>query len=173
MNRWIYFILVLFLIPVQTTWLNGIGLHSVKPDLVLLLIYFTGFYAAEITGLMAGLALGFVMDLFSGAPIGLHIATLAMMGLLSGLLGRFFLNATATLTMGIVFGLSVLNGILVFFFHQWVRGGVLFPEAFRWTILPEALYNAALGGIVFWIGFRRQTLKKHGANPALFSTLIR
>ena len=164
--------MLLLLVPVQTTWLHGIGLHSVKPDLALLLIYFTGFFAAEITGLMAGLVLGFVMDLFSGAPFGLHIATLAMMGLFSGLLGRFFLNTTATLTMGIVFGLSVLNGILAFFFHQWILGGIIFPDAFRWTILPEALYNAVMGGIVFWTGFRRLTLKKHGADPALFSTLI-
>jgi rod shape-determining protein MreD len=169
MNRWIYVIMVLLLVPVQTTWLNGIGLHDVKPDLALLLVYFTGFYTAEMNGLTAGLVVGALVDISSGAPFGLHIATLAMMGLLSGLLGRFFLNTTATLTMGMLFLLSVLNGILVFFFHEWVLGGIQFAEAFQWTILPEALYNTVAGGIVFWAGVSRLNIKNNGADPAPFS----
>lgn len=169
MNRWTYFIIALLLVPVQTTWLNGIALHSVKPDLVLLLVYFTGFYAGEMTGLTAGLMMGLGMDLVSGGPFGLHVATLAMMGLLSGLLGRFFLNTTVTLTMGMVFMLSVLYGILVFSFHQWVLGGIQFAEVFRWTLLPEALYNTVAGGIVFWAGVSRLNIKKNEADPAPFS----
>lgn len=168
MNRWIYFIMALLLVPLQTTWLNGISLHAVKPDLALLLVYFTGFYAAEMNGLTAGLVVGAAVDLFSGGPLGLKIATLAMMGLLSGLLGRFFLNTTTTLTMGMVFLLSVLNGILVFLFHQWVLGGIQFAEAFRWTILPEALYNTVAGGIVFWVGVSRLNIKKAWLDEAPF-----
>ncbi len=168
MNRWIYFIMALLLVPLQTTWLNEISLHAVKPDLALLLVYFTGFYAAEMNGLTAGLVVGAAVDLFSGGPFGLKIATLVMMGLLSGLLGRFFLNTTTTLTMGIVFVLSVLNGILVFLFHQWVLGGIQFAEAARWTILPEALYNTVAGGIVFWAGVSRLNIKKAWLDEAPF-----
>ncbi|MBI3811720.1 MAG: rod shape-determining protein MreD [Nitrospirae bacterium] len=172
MNRWTYGIIALLLVPVQTTWLNGIELHSVKPDLVLLLVYFTGFYAGEMSGLRAGLGMGLGTDLVSGGPFGLHIATLAMMGLVSGLLGRFFLNTTATLTMGMVFMLSILDGILVFFFHQWVLGGIQFADVFRWTLLPEALYNTATAGIVFWAGLGRLNIKKQGAGTASLSIPI-
>jgi len=168
MNRWTYVIMALLLVPVQTTWLTGIGLHSVKPNLVLLLIYFTGFYAAEMTGLAAGLGMGLVMDLLSGAPFGLHVATLAMAGLVSGLLGRFFLSTTVTLTMGMIFLLSVLNGILVFCFHEWVLGRIPLAEAFQWTILPEALYNTVVGGIVFWAGVSRMNIQKAGTEPTPF-----
>jgi rod shape-determining protein MreD len=172
MNRWTYVIIALLLVPVQTTWLNGISLHDVKPDLALLLVFFTGFYAAEMNGLTAGFGMGAIMDLSSGGPFGLNIATLAIAGLLSGLLGRFFLNTTTSLTMGMVFLLSVLNGILVFFFHQWVLGGIQFAEAFRWTILPEALYNTTVGGLVFWAGVRRLNIKKTWSDSATFSTPI-
>ena len=160
MNRWTYIIIVLLLVPVQTTWLNGISLHAVKPDLALLLVYFTGFYAGKMNGLLAGWGVGALMDLFSGGPFGLKIATLAVAGLLSGLPARFFLDMTATLTMGMIFLLSALNGILVFFFHQWALGGIEFAEVFRWTILPEALYNMVAGGIVFRAGVSRLSLKK-------------
>ncbi|MBI3994767.1 MAG: rod shape-determining protein MreD [Nitrospirae bacterium] len=168
MNRWIYFMIILLLVPVQTTWLHGISLHSVKPNLPLLLVYFTGFYAGEINGLAAGLATGMMLDFFSGGPLGLTTAVQAMVGLLSGLLGRFFLNITAILTMGIVFLLSIFSGMMVFFFHQWLLGGVVLMDAFRWTMLPEALYNTVAGGMLFWAGMARLNTVKHGTDPSPF-----
>jgi rod shape-determining protein MreD len=172
MNRWVYVILAVLLVPIQTTWLSAAGLHTVRPDLVLLFVYFTGFYAGEWAGILSGTALGLIMDFVSGGPMGLNIATEGIMGLLSGLLGRFFLNTTATLTMGMVLLLSVVNGIVVFSFHQWVMSGIPFIEVFRWIILPEALYNTLIGGIAFWAVVRRLDIKKPWADPASYSTSI-
>ncbi|HUK55682.1 MAG TPA: rod shape-determining protein MreD [Nitrospiria bacterium] len=160
MNRWIYAVLVLLLLPIQTTWLQAVGLHAVKPDLALLLIYFTGFYAGEMKGFMIGWLMGALMDLFSGGPFGLQIATKATVGLLSGLLGRFFLNATGALTMGLVLLLSLLSGLFGYFFHELVLGEIPFAEAFRWTLLPEALYNSLVGGLVFWVVVRRLNIRR-------------
>jgi rod shape-determining protein MreD len=170
MNRWSYFIIALMLVPLQTTWSSAISLQAVRPNLVLLFVYFTGFYAGEMNGLAAGLVMGLVMDFFSGGPPGLNISTEAAVGLLSGLLGRFFLNTTGTLTMGMVFILSVLYGIMVFSFHEWVLGGILFVEAFRWTILPEALYNTMVGGIVFWAVISRLNIKKAWSDSSTLTT---
>jgi rod shape-determining protein MreD len=168
MNRWFYAILVLLLIPVQTTWLQAIGMHAVKPDLALLLIYFTGFYAGELKGFMVGGFTGALMDFFSGGPFGLQIATKAAAGLLSGLLGRFFLNATGALTMGLVLLLSLVTGTFGYFFHELVVGEIPFTEAFRWTLLPEALYNSVLGGVVFWVVIRRLPIKKPWSEDVSF-----
>ncbi|MBI3609425.1 MAG: rod shape-determining protein MreD [Nitrospirae bacterium] len=163
MKRWVYFILVLALVPVQTTWAHGIRLHDVKPDLGLLLVYFIGFYAGELDGLVMGLAAGALLDLFSGGPWGLNLVTKAILGVLAGVLGRFFLNTTGIPTMGMIFALSVLSGILVHGFDQLMMGGIRFGEALRWTLLPEALYNAALGGILFWAGIGRLRSQKERA----------
>jgi rod shape-determining protein MreD len=172
MNRWIYALLILFLIPLQTTWLNGLSLNDIKPNLALLLIYFTGFYAGELNGMAAGLAAGALMDLLSGGPFGLNTVSLAIMGLASGLLGRFFIHTTATLTMALVFVLSLLSGILTFSFHQWLVGGILFFEVFRWTILPEALYNTVVGSLLFLAGIGRMKTQKTGSDPVPFSISI-
>ncbi|MBI3597021.1 MAG: rod shape-determining protein MreD [Nitrospirae bacterium] len=168
MNRWIYTLIVLLLIPVQTTWLQAVGMHAVKPDLALLLIYFTGFYAGEMKGFTIGWITGALMDFFSGGPFGLQIAMKATAGLLSGLLGRFFLNATGTLTMGLVLLLSLITGTIGYFFHQLVVGEIHFMEAFRWTLLPEALYNSVLGGVVFWVVIRRLPIKQPWSDDVSF-----
>jgi rod shape-determining protein MreD len=170
MNRWTYLIIALLLVPLQTTWSSALSLHTVRPNLVLLFVYFTGFYAGELNGLAAGLVMGFVMDLFSGGPPGMNISTEAAAGLLSGLLGRFFLNTTGTLTMAMVLLLSILYGIMIFSFHEWVLGGILFVDAFRWTILPEALYNTLVGGIVFWAVISRLDIKKAWSDPSILRT---
>jgi rod shape-determining protein MreD len=170
MNRWTYLIIALLLVPLQTTWSSAVSLHAVRPNLVLLFVYFTGYYAGELKGLTAGLAMGFVMDLFSGGPPGLSLSTEAAAGLLSGLLGRFFLNTTGALTMGMVLLLSIVYGIMVFSFHEWVLGGILFVDAFRWTILPEALYNTLIGGIVFWAVINRLDIKKSWSDSSTLTT---
>jgi rod shape-determining protein MreD len=168
MNRWTYTLIALLLIPVQTTWLSAVGMHAIRPDLVLLLIYFTGFYAGEMKGLMIGWIMGALMDFFSGGPFGLQIVTKATAGLLSGLLGRFFLNATGALTMGLVLMLSLITGVVGYLFHQLVVGEIHFLEAFRWTLLPEALYNSFWGGLVFWMVIRRLTIKKPWSEDVAF-----
>lgn len=168
MTRWIYALLILVLIPIQTSWVQVIGLHAVTPDLLFLLIYFTGFYAGEIKGFIVGWIVGALLDLFSGGPFGLQIATKATAGLLSGLLGRFFLNATGALTMGLVLLLSLLIGTLGYFFHELVVGEISFTEVFRWTLLPEALYNSLLGGAVFWLLIRRLPVKQPWSEDASF-----
>ena len=159
MKRWIYFSLIVLLIPIQTTWPNAISLHAVKPDLGILLVYFVGFYAGEMEGLMMGALAGALLDLFSGGPWGLHLFTKAILGVLSGLLGRFFLNITGAMTMGLVFFVSIVSGFLFYLIHQTALGGIGFGPVFRWIMLPEALYNAVVGGVLFWAGIGRLRLR--------------
>ena len=162
MIRW-SIIFFLFLIPIQTTWLHGISIASIRPDLGFLLVYFIGFYAGERKGLVAGLLTGTLWDLFSGGPPGLNLITKGLIGLLSGILGRWFLNVTGAATMCLILLLSIVSGIITYGIHQFAMGPIEFGQVFRWTILPEALYNAVIGGLFFWIGLRR--LQSETATP--------
>lgn len=130
--------------------LPGIGWDSHRPDLGLLFVFFVGFYGGELKGILLGLFVGGSMELFSGGPLGAQILTKALMGIFSGMLGRFFLHNTAALTIGLVFLLSLVSGLFIYFLHQMTLGGIRFGGVFRWTVLPEALYNSALGGFLFW-----------------------
>ena len=162
MTHW-FFLLCLFLIPIQTTWLQGLSVASIRPDLGFLLVYFVGFYAGERKGLIAGLLTGALWDLFSGGPPGLNLITKGLIGLLSGILGRWFLNVTGPVTMCLILLLSMVSGITTYGIHQFAMGPIELAQVFRWTILPEALYNAVMGGLFFWIGLRR--LQSETATP--------
>ena len=154
MIRWLA-LFFLFLIPIQTTWLHGFSVDGIRPNLGFLLVYFIGFYAGERKGLAAGLPTGALWDLFSGGPPGLNLITMGLIGLLSGMLGRLFLNITGPVTMCLILLLSLVSGFVTYGIHQFAMGPVELAEVFRWTILPEALYNAVLGGLFFMVGLRQ------------------
>lgn len=155
MKRWIVPIFLLFLVPVQTTWADALRLDTVKPDLGVLLVYFVGFFAGEFRGAAAGMIAGSLEDLFSAGPMGLNFVTKALVGTLSGVLGRFFLNVTAPVTTVLVFVLSLFSGMTLAFIHEIALEGVPLAEVLQWTILPEALYNGILGGILYWVWLGR------------------
>jgi len=52
-------------------------------------------------------------------------------------------------SMGILFGLSILSGFLIYLFLKFFEGEMAFGEVFRWIILPQALYDAAVGALLF------------------------
>ncbi|HEY4485812.1 MAG TPA: rod shape-determining protein MreD [Nitrospiria bacterium] len=155
MSRWIYLFLLVILVPLQTTSANSISLALVRPDLGLLLVYFIGFFKGEVAGFSTGLLAGILLDLFSAGPFGLQMASKALVGVSSGVLGRFFLIITAPLCMGLLFLVSLGSGLLLYLAHDLSLGGAHFLGVFRWTLLPESLYNAVLGGLLYGSGIIR------------------
>ncbi|MDC4224944.1 MAG: hypothetical protein MPW15_12125 [Candidatus Manganitrophus sp.] len=62
----------LLLIPVQTLLLEKIQIAGVKPDLALILVYCFSWAKGEIHGLLWGVALGGLIDLFSIGLLGVN-----------------------------------------------------------------------------------------------------
>jgi rod shape-determining protein MreD len=96
-----------------------------------------------------GLVIGFLMDLFSGGPLGPNVVSKTVLGWASGIVCRTLLNVNAFFTLGSVFCLSLLNGVLSFLLVLLITGGWGFWASVRWVILPEALYNALLATVLF------------------------
>jgi hypothetical protein len=84
----IYLILVLLLVPLQTTLLPHLSVWNVKPDLGLVAAALVGLFAGELEGLLVGLAIGWVLSLFSAGELWLSLLTNGGVGLLAGFLGR-------------------------------------------------------------------------------------
>lgn len=149
MRRASYIFILLLLIPVQTTVIDHLAIHGIKPDLGLIIVYGIGFGRGERDGVVMGVLIGMVMDLFSGGVMGANLLTKPIIGGLAGLLGRMVLNARVLFSMGILFGLSILSGFLIYLFLKFFEREMAFWEVFRWIILPQALYDAAVGAILF------------------------
>ena len=147
---WYSFILLLF-VPLQSILMASISLNGVQPDLGLILLYFIGLVYGEIDGILFGLIIGFLMDLFSGGPLGPNLVSQTLLGWASGMVGKTLLNVNAFFTLGSVFCLSLLSGLLSFLFVFLITGGWGFWASVRWVILPEALYDALLATVLFLV----------------------
>ena len=69
-----YFVLVLLLVPMQTTLLPHLSVWNIKPDLGLVAAALIGLFAGELEGLLVGLTIGWVLNLFSAGELWLSLA---------------------------------------------------------------------------------------------------
>ena len=70
-----YLILVLLLVPLQTTLLPHLSVWNIKPDLGLVAAALIGLFAGELEGLLVGLTIGWVLNLFSAGELWLSLLT--------------------------------------------------------------------------------------------------
>lgn len=154
MKQVLYLILVFGLVPIQTTVLAYASVGGIRPDLCLVAASLVGFFAGELDGLLLGLALGFVQDLFSAGELWLNLVTKGSAGFLAGMAGRYVANTTTVTALVTVLGLSFLSGTV---FLLTVRAGGLTDVFFaiRSVLLPQAVWDAALAAGMYWLLAKR------------------
>lgn len=129
-------LIVLFLIPVETLILERLRIHGVKPDLSLVWVYLFGWVRGEVQGLLWGMVLGGLLDIFSVGILGVNFFLKAAIGFLSGILGKVLFN--------LVFWGPALILFLVSLFHDFF--GVLFLYKETWVDTPIAGEMMIRGG---------------------------
>jgi rod shape-determining protein MreD len=172
MNPIFYFLGIPSLILFQTTLIESITIMGIKPDLTLIAVYFVGLVGGEVRGVLAGLALGYLMDLMSGGVWGIHLATKSTLGFLSGLLGRTLVNMKGVFTGVIIAFCSLVQGLIFVLVSSFISEPESVTVLLTHTLLPQAIYDGVVGSAVFWFLSRRFSPKPstaHGLlkNPAL------
>ena len=140
-----YAALILILVPLQVVLVDRISLFGIRPDLALVAVCLIGLYRGETEALLAGLAIGFAQDLFSG---GVHWGNLCLkpiLGLIAGLASRNLVNLTWVFAFGLILSLSVLSGTVMYLLKAFTGPGASFFLAARGIILPQACYDALVG----------------------------
>lgn len=140
-----YAALVLLVIPVQIVLLDRISIAGIRPDLALIVVCLIGLYGSEIEAVLAGLALGFAQDLFSGGALWGNLCLKPVLGLLAGLASRNLVNLTWAFVLVLMLGLSFLSGTVMYLLKSFTGPGANFFLAARGIILPQACYDAVLG----------------------------
>src|SRR5207245_10282986 len=92
--------LILLLVPLQVVLVDRISLFGIRPDLPLVAVCLIGLYHGEIDALLAGIAIGFAQDLFSGGVPWGNLCLKPMLGLIAGLASRTVLNLTGRSALG-------------------------------------------------------------------------
>ena len=106
-----YLILVLLLVPLQTTLLPHLSVWNIKPDLGLVAAALIGLFVGELEGLLVGLTIGWVLSLFSAGELWLSLVTNGGVGLLAGFLGRQVSQVTSFSLGGMLLLVSLVSGL--------------------------------------------------------------
>lgn len=82
------FLAVIVSLVLQSTYLEGLKVMGMKPDLVMLLVIFYAIGNGPRKGAIFGLIAGLVQDLFAAKFLGLHAIMKLVIGLFSGTLEK-------------------------------------------------------------------------------------
>ena len=140
-----YAALIVLLIPLQVVLVDRISLFDVRPDLALVAVCLIGLYRGEMDALLAGVALGFAQDLFSGGTHWGNLCLKPILGLIAGLASRNLVNLTWAFAFGLILSLSVFSGTVMYLLKAFTGPGASFFLAARSIILPQACYDALVG----------------------------
>jgi hypothetical protein len=153
--------LVLLLVPVQTTLLPHVAVWGIKPDLGLVVAAVVGLIAGELEGLLVGVAIGWVLNLYSAGDLWLSLVTTAGAGLFAGLVGRQVAQVTPTiLAIGLLF-LSMAGGLVAVLS---MKNATLSDTWWmvQSVVVPQACFDAALGAGLLWVLGQRFMLQRFG-----------
>lgn len=146
----LYLILVLLLVPVQATLVPHVSVWNIKPDLGLVAAAFVGLFAGEMEGLLVGLAIGWVLSLFSAGELWLSLLTNGGVGLLAGFLGRQVSQVTSiSVGVGLLL-VSLASGLLAAANFK----NLDLSQVWRMVesiILPQACFDGLVGTGLYWL----------------------
>jgi rod shape-determining protein MreD len=145
----LYAALVLLVVPFQVILGDRISIAGVHPDLALITVCLIGLQVGETEAVATGGALGFMLDLFSGGAHWGNLFLKPVVGLLAGRARRSLVNFTPKFALLLLFGLSIVSGLVMFLLKSLTGAGADFFAAARGIILPQACFDAALGFAFF------------------------
>jgi hypothetical protein len=154
-----YFVLVLLLVPMQTTLLPHLSVWNIKPDLGLVAAALIGLFAGELEGLLVGLTIGWVLNLFSAGELWLSLLTNGGVGLLAGFLGRQVSQVTPFSLGGMLLLVSLVSGLLAAINFKGLDISQMWWMV-ESVVVPQACFDGAVGAGFYWLLSRRFDLTR-------------
>jgi hypothetical protein len=159
MKTLMYFAVIVGLVPIQSVLLTHISLWGVKPDLGFVAVCLIGLFGGELDGLLVGFALGWAMSLFSAQELISGAVLKGAVGFIAGLAGRQVVYLTPVVLVIGLLVVSCLTGLVTPLALK------LSPQqdvwwALRTVVLPQACFDAVIGGVIYWLMWRRLNIEQ-------------
>ena len=135
--------------------LNPLVLHGIRPDFMLIAVYFLGLVYGDVSGGIGGAVIGFIMDIISGGPVYYNIFTKFFSGYLAGVIERWVQHHGFMLHTGVLFLLSLAQSVIVLIAYIFL-GTIQFPGDLFYIAIPQAVFDGIAGGVVYLLLFRRK-----------------
>ncbi len=144
-------VLLISVLLIETAALSNWYILPVIPDVLLLVVIYAGLHNGTTIGQLSGFSSGMLIDFLSATPFGLNALVRTVVGFLSGLL---HLNVqTKGLFMPMLYGFlaTISKALIIFFVSFFYPGKIMLYPLFTSTIWYEAVFNALLAPLVFWL----------------------
>jgi rod shape-determining protein MreD len=154
MKRYVlpFFAGVLFLI-LQTTLLSYLPIQMIRPDVPLIFTLYLTFLFPPISGGILAMALGYLMDLFSGSTFGVYTFSRPLLFFAAYFSKeRFYLEGFSSQFL-FVSAFGILEGVLIFILvnaFQPVSLGNLYRVLFVF-LLPQSIFTGLITPILFFL----------------------
>ncbi len=138
-----------FVIAQRELW-GSHTLAGITPSLLLPLIVFMGVHEhAVVRGALLSFALGYLLDVFSSAPVGLYTFSSVAIFVVSRVAGVRLAAQTVLTKVLLAFSFSLLEGVIIVVLTAIFGGDASRPRALAALLLPHALSTALLAPLVF------------------------
>lgn len=135
----------------QVALIPPLTVAGVRPDLFLLLLFFLSPRVPPEAATLQGFVLGLCQDALSGGPLGLRAFSYSLLGFLAAQLsGDMYTDKPFAQFWLLLAGCAATGAMSLALLSFFLEPPPLVPT-FVWVILPEALWTALLGFLVFWL----------------------
>ncbi|MDA3899288.1 MAG: rod shape-determining protein MreD [Spirochaetes bacterium] len=142
-------ILIVSLVMQGHSSFDVLRIGGVKPDIAFIAVIYYSYSFGSFYGEVTALVSGFFHDSMSNAPLGLLTLPKVIVAFAVGLMGRAVMKTNILTIIPLVFGASVLKGVisllLCMIFHEAGFADIAY------IILPESFYNALLAIPLFLV----------------------
>jgi rod shape-determining protein MreD len=149
--------------------LGPLGLHGAAPSLILPLILFLGVYEHSMArGALLAFGLGYALDLFASAPIGLFTFVSVAIWWLSRVAGVRLTAQTVLTRMSLAFGFAIVESAVILILIAVFGSDTRRPLEMATVVLPRAAATALFSPLVFKIAQKLHlaTTPAHGGAEA-------
>jgi cell shape-determining protein MreD len=144
MKPYVYFIVLVLIIPFQASLLSPVSIAGIKPDLPLAILFIIGLLTGPAEAALAGMGIGLVQDIGSVSLFGFSGLTRGLVGLAAGLLGSRVLDISNPMIILVLAVCSLGEGLLISLFLQTTYGAVPFCSMIGGRLIPQAIYTSVL-----------------------------
>lgn len=133
----------------QTTLAPHMRIGGVQPDFLLMVVVTYGLLEGPVVGSVCGFFAGLLQDLLLMTMLGLNALSKTIVGYLSGMVEQTVFSENFVLPMTAIFATTLLNESIFLALRATLGESISPVVAARAIVLPAAVYNAVLAGLLY------------------------
>jgi rod shape-determining protein MreD len=147
-NYWHIILLGVFALLFQTYFVPHIEIVVWRPDIILMVVLYSGNRYGVLAGTLSGFFLGLLQDTLSLTPIGISSLANSICGFLAGQTKQIKLTANMSSLIALI--LILLHGLVFYFFYQF-KSETTFLNLIFSRVFPNTIYTFFLGIIFYFL----------------------